>query len=496
MDFLIEESDRLHRPEPTSRRLGRWKGSMLGLSISFFALATLAIFQLEPIYRATALVTLDPAGPTDSDASSIPQPGASPALVGRALRSPELARRVITKLRLDTNAAFVEDLRPNPWMALLDLRRLLPEEWADVFLGPPADATQAHVDLTEPSTGGTGTTGEIPERLVRGFSEHVSATSASYPGTFGVSFESHDPVLAATAANAIADAYIVLRMESIDAAARSSGSAWAASHLADLHAQMAASRAVADAWRKEHSIAADIDAIAIAREVGALDAKLADAQKAREAAEARLQRLQAGASGNAPSDDLADAPSLHELLERRAELEQQRTELSARFGDLYPTMQKLQDEIDELGRRIAAEKAHILEAARADLRTARAAEDALEARIHAHRPDAALSHLAELERRVEADRAAYAEFLARSTEAAAVPAAPLTPDARIILPAAAPTEPAFPRKEILLPVAAMVSLACAALLVLAADAVQRRRRYRARRSAAVRSHAYPNHQVE
>jgi polysaccharide biosynthesis transport protein len=496
MGVLIEESDRLHRSEPLLRRLFRWKGSMLGLSISFFALAALAIFQLEPIYRATALVTIDPARPTDPDASGAPPPGASPALVGRALRSPELARRVITKLRLDTNAAFVEDLRPNPWVTLFDLRRLLPEEWADVFLGPPDDATQAGIDLTGSSTGGMGTTAEIPERLIRGFSERVSATSASYPGTFGVSFESHDPALAATAANTTADAYIVLRMESLDAAARSNGSAWTASHLADLHAQMAASRAIADAWRREHGIAADVDATAITRDVAALDAKLADAQKAREAAEARLQKLQAGASGDTPSGDLAEAPSLHALLERRAELAQQRTELSARFGDLYPTMQKLKDEIDALGRKITAEKVHILEAARADVRTARTAEDTLEARIQAHRPDAALSHLAQLEQKAEADRAAYAQFLARSTEAAAVPAAPLTPDARVILPAAAPTEPAFPRKDILMPAAAMLSLAFAALLVLAADALQRRRRRRARRGAALRSHAFPSHQAE
>jgi polysaccharide biosynthesis transport protein len=497
MGTLIEESDRARR-DSTLRVLARRNGAVLGLSISFFALAALAIFQFEPIYRATALVTIDPAAPTEAGAANAALPTAPPTLVGRELRSSALARRVITSLHLDTNPAFNEDLRPNPWAALLDLRRLLPEEWADLFLGPPTDDTAAAFEAATvgSATANSPTPAPMPERMVRGFIDHISATSAPYAGTFGVSFDSHDPTLAAAVANAAADAYIILRMESIDAAARRSGTAWTAAHLADLRAQMAASRAVADAWRKEHGIAADVDAVADAGEAAAVEAKLADAHKAREAAEAKLQKLQAAISGGGASSGLADAPSLRSLREQRAELERQRTELSARLGDLHPTMEKLKDEIDELGHKIAAETTRILAQARTDAHAARATEDALEARVRTSRPDAAISRLAELERRSNADRAAYTEFLARSTEAPAVPAASLTPDARVILPAAAPTDPAFPRKGILLSAAAALSLAAAAILVIGADAILRRRHRPGRRSVTVRSHAFSNHEAE
>jgi polysaccharide biosynthesis transport protein len=498
MRTLTEESGWPRRRESTPRNSARRNGAVLGLSISFFALATLAIFQIEPTYRATALVTIDPAASPEAGAANASLPAASPTLVGRALRSPELARRVIASLHLDANPAFNADLRANPWTALFDLRRLLPEEWADLFLGPPPDDTTTALETGQigSSTANAATPALIPEPLVRGFIDHVSATSASYAGTFGVSFDSHDPTLAAAVANAAADAYIVLRMESIDAAARRSGSAWTAAHLADLRAQMAASRAIADAWRKEHGIAADVDAVAAARDAATVEAKLADAHKAREAAEAKLQKLQADVSDGGVSGDLADAPSLRSLREQRAELERQRTELSARLGELHPTMQKLKDEIDQLGHKIAAETTRILAQARADAQAARATENALEARARAGRPAPAISRLAELERRAEADRAAYAEFLARSTEAPAVPAAPLTPDARVVLPAAAPTDPAFPRKGILLPTAAALSLAAAAMLVVTADAIQRRRRRHGRRSVIPRSRAFSNDEAE
>jgi succinoglycan biosynthesis transport protein ExoP len=453
-------------PEHPYRRLARRKGAVLIVSSSLFVLLALVILQLPPVYRATALVTID--APPD-DAGGASRNAASEADL-RLLRSPALARSVIARLRLDGYPAFNEDLRLRPWAALFDWRRRLPEDWADVVLGPPEDAA-AVVDPSAPA--------DASDALERAFVARVSGAVEPYASSLGVSFDSGDPRLAAAVANALAETFVVARMVSGDEAARRARIVWVSTHLGDLRARMTVSRQAADAWRRQSEIRADVDATAVMRETVALEAKLGDARAAREAADERFRHLQAGDGAAGPIGDLTDAPSVRALLARRAELVQHRIELSSRLGELHPTMQKLHDEIVEVGRRVQTEAVSVVAAARADAAAARGAEERLASALDARRSQKGaieLVRLAELERLADADRAAYDEFLARSSEGANATGAPLQPDARLAAPAAAPQIPFFPRRDLMLPGAGLLSLTLGAFVVLAGDAIARRRR--------------------
>src|SRR5690348_13254872 len=55
----LEPDDRVDLRE-VGRKLWRRKGAILGIAVSAMVLAVLIIFQLTPIYRATAFVMIDP----------------------------------------------------------------------------------------------------------------------------------------------------------------------------------------------------------------------------------------------------------------------------------------------------------------------------------------------------------------------------------------------------------------------------------------------------
>ena len=110
----LEPDDRVDLRE-VARKLWRRKGVITGATASVMVLAVLIIFQLTPVYRATAYVMIDPRTSKVTNLqevlSGLPSDSETIRSEMLVIRSRELARRTIDKLHLDQDPAFAEDLR-------------------------------------------------------------------------------------------------------------------------------------------------------------------------------------------------------------------------------------------------------------------------------------------------------------------------------------------------------------------------------------------------
>ena len=417
---------------------------LLGIIIPALILATAALLIVTPRYSADTMILIEAQqrsittfesvmGGLSGDAESVQSE--SYVLTSRAL-----ADRVIQKLGFDEDPEFNEALDP------------------ETGLRQP-DAIAPELEYSA---------------VVDAFLDRLKVLPQENSRVINVSFSSEDPQKAALAANALADEYILARLEAkYEGTQRASG--WLSERVNELRQKVETAERQVEAARGDFGLLEGQGYTLAAQELGELNSQLIMAKTDRAEAEVQLQlveRLLSTSGGAATATDVLDSTLIQRLREQQSEVQRRVAELSSEYGDKHPKMIQLRAEAENLELRIEEEVRKIVVGLRNKASVARARESAVEERLTALKSQAANSNqneiqLRALEREAEAGRSLLTTMLSRQKETISQEDIDFQqPDARVISPADIPIEPSFPQTGITLGLVFLASAIIGMMVIL------------------------------
>lgn len=274
-----------------------------------------------------------------------------------------------------------------------------------------------------------------------------------------VRFTSTDPKIAASVANAVADAYLTSQLEDkFDATKRAN--TWMNNRLKQLQKSVQQAELAVRKFREENDLTQAHGVTLSEQQLSELNSQLILART--QLAEAEAKRS-AAARGVSTASEVLNSPLIQNLRIQETEVRRKISDLGSRYGTRHPRMQTARSELADVQGKITEETAKIRGSLDNDLATAQARVQTLQEQLDQMQNQNKLSttaevQLAELERQAQADRSLYQAFLARSREIAQMDF--VQTDARVIYPAEVPLSPSHPKKAMVL----MLALLAGALL--------------------------------
>lgn len=445
----------------------RWL-PVLMTAVVFLGLAFLGLMTVTPRYTAAAEVLLEPRKSNlfgtqnvlpeiDLDTSAIESQMS-------VIVSINLLRRVVEDQKLTEDPEF--GARPGP--SILDAIKsfvidLFPQE--DVVPSAPA-AQQGET---------------IPPSVLNAIFRLRSALFVNRVGreyVIVIGVTSEDPDKAARLANAVADAFVVNRLNARYEAAKRASS-WLADRMEGLRQQLRVSEEAVANFRREHNLETLTSEGKVTigeQQLAELSAKLATARA--ETAERKAKydqaqevRAQGGSLQSIP--DVVRSTVISALRAQEAEVRRKEADLIARYSDEHPTVVNARAERRDVERSIAAEVVRIITNLKNDYEVALARENSLESSLakltgrEGGDSDVAIK-LRELERANTANKTLYEDFLSRA-KITREQTAFEEREAQIISPAISPAGSSYPRRRIVLLAALMLGIGAGVAGALAAD---------------------------
>jgi len=172
----------------------RYKWGILGLAFAITVLATLIVFSIQPVYRASTTLLIEQKQAkvvTIQEVYDMDGGGQYLQTQFEILKSRDLAARVVRDLKLDQNPEFAPVKSAKSGFAI-DWRSWLPKGHE----ANPLPSDERHF-----------------EGVVGAFVAHLSIEPVRNTQLVKINFESFDPRLAALVTNTMAQAYIDSQME-------------------------------------------------------------------------------------------------------------------------------------------------------------------------------------------------------------------------------------------------------------------------------------------
>jgi polysaccharide biosynthesis transport protein len=428
--------------------LWRKRRLIIGLTLAAAAIAFVAVNMVTSRYRSEVRVLIEtrdniftrPEGEKTADRTTTVDQEAVTSQV-QLILSRDLARDTIRKLKLGERPEFDPVLRGTSF-------------WR-IVLGVVGIAKDPMSQTPE-------------ERVLKSYFDRLSAFQVEKSRVIAIEFESEDSELAARAANAVAEGYLVLQQAAKQDQTRAAG-VWLSGEIDSLRSKVADAEAKVEQYRSKSNLFVGTNNTTLSnQQLGDFNAQLAAArgQKADAEAKARIIRdtLRTGAQGD--SSDIANSELLRKLSEQRVTLRAQLAEQSSTLLDQHPRIKELRAQIGDLERQIRSETDRLARAFENDAKVAGARLEALSASLDQLKHQAASTNeqdvqLRALERDAKSQRDLLESYLAKYREANArdrIGAA--SADARIVSTATVSTTPAWPKKlpTILLSALAMFTL--------------------------------------
>lgn len=262
-----------------------------------------------------------------------------------------------------------------------------------------------------------------------------------------ISFTSHDPTIAATVANKIAEVYITGQYNAkLQATERAS--AWLETRLAELKQQVETSEQAIEKYHTEHRVLETRGLEITNQQVIDLTNLLVATRADRSEKETRLNTIrdfQARGERLTSMTEVLQSPHLSDLWQQDSEIRRNEAELRQSLGDRHPQLQSLLAEKGNVEANIALETARLVDNIANEVAVLTAKEASVQAEIdrlvrRAEEAAQAEVGLRQLERQADADRKLYEEFLQRSKETKEQQAI-IQPNARIVAAAEPPQTP-------------------------------------------------------
>ena len=436
------------------RALWRKKFLIVGLTLLTAALAFGAVSLITPRYKSEARVLIEtreniflrPDAEKSLERSATVDQEAVTSQV-QLILSRDLSREIVKKLKLAERPEFDPVLR-RPGILQTVLR----------LTGIAKDPLQMTPE----------------ERVLKSYYERLAAFQVEKSRVIAIEFESEDPELAAQAANAIVEGYLVLQQATKQDQTRSAG-AWLAGEIDRLRGKVAEAEGKVEQYRsKTNLFIGNNNTMLSNQQLGDFNAQLASAraQKADAEGKANLIREALRTGAAVEFSDIINSELMRRLTEQRVTLRAQLAEQSSTLLDQHPRIKELRAQIGDLERQMRGEADRLARSLENDAKLASTKVDSLSAGLEQLKRQAASSNeqdvqLRALERDAKSQRDLLESYLAKYREATArdsIGAA--SPDARIISTAVVSTTPAWPKKLPTVLVAALAMFALSAGFVL------------------------------
>jgi capsular exopolysaccharide synthesis family protein len=413
-----------------------------------FLLATLYNYTARPLYQATAVVLIDRQAPNVLPGKEVQETSTGSDYYETQyalLRGRSLAQRVVERLDLTKSPEFRQGPLLSPWERLQRLLGRAPAAVLDgdgLPLSPAVAALRSRLEV-EPVPG---------SRLV------------------SLRFTAYDPLLAAQAANTLAQLFIEQSLE-FQYTASAEATAWLKERGGERQRKVEEAERALQQYREREGLVNLEERQGLAdQKVAALAAALLTARTERLAREALVKQLRA-----LPPEQLVTVPLVMDnlviqgLRARLADLKDEEARLSQTLGAKHPEMLALRARIEAAEGKLRAEIGSVVQSAESAYETARAQEGNLQRDLEAAKREAlvmsrkAIEHGA-LRRQVEAQQEVVRELLGR-TQQTGLQTELTSTNIRVVEKAEVPRAPVFPRRmrnyqlALLLGLAAGVALA-------------------------------------
>ncbi len=413
----------------------RWK-FIAGVVAVSLLIGTISVLRQTPLYTATAQVLLDP------QSDKVPGPAAIRSDVNLDLAMIESQMAIIR--------------------STVFLRRVVEKEQ---LVSDPEFGSRAPHGPSIPATAGVAPS-MSPEVLRSTEALKGAVTVAAGPGyLLIISVTSADPGRAARLANAVADAYLVDKLDTrFEAAKRAS--TWLSDRLVELRNQLRASEEAVIAFRAQHGLYQSTGNVTLnQQQLSELNAKLVEARADAGQKKARVDLLltiEANGGSVQSLPDVSNSGALPSLRQQAAALSQQEADLLARYGAPHPLVVNVRAQQRDIERAIAAEARRLAAGIKNEYELAQSRVASLDRSLQdvtgqTSADGATAIRLRELERTVAVNKSLFEDFLQRAKitqqESTFEPR-----EARVITPALLPGAPSYPRKGQYLAVCLVIGL--------------------------------------
>lgn len=442
------------------RRLWRRKAVLIGAIVVLTTLAAVVTYQIQPSYTAVTSVMVEPRERKVVDIQAVVS-GLPPDIFTiesevAVLRSRALIERVVARLNLAENPEFNKELQPRrDWRKTLGLDEVIPPE-VDAMLTsfrPPRPEMTPEEKLDRARVA-------VVDEFLRRLRTEMKGRSR----VIEISFRSNDPQTASTAANTLADLYIVEQLEAkFEATKRAT--LWLNERLTGLRERVEISERAVEEYRRRSGLLEGRGVTMSAQQLGELNSALIQARTQRAEAQARLSQVQNAMrtpGGEESVSEVLSSPLISRLREQETEVQRKMAELQQDYGERHPRMINMKAELRDLRAKINAEVGKIVQGLRNEVRVAEAREETIRSGLRQVEGQAAEANrdevqLRALQREATANRTLYETFLGRFKETSEQQEMQ-QPDARIISRADIPAVPSFPNPVMFIGVAFLLSI--------------------------------------
>ena len=423
--------------------IARNKWSILTLSLIITVIAALYVYSLAPVFRATSTILLDP---QKQNVVSIEEVYGLPNLYYEyyqtqleIIRSRELLAKVVNRLNLAPGDLVKGNREPK---ISFDWRSLIPNFSTGETVEPVAKQT-------------TMTKEEKEDALAGSLSGMVDVNLVNDSHLVNISFDTHNPELAARLANALAEVYIESGLEARLESTRKA-SEWITEHLKGLKAKVDESSQALQDFLSQQSLvdAQGVDSIAV-KKLDEVSTELVDARK--DLSEAQELYRQLNSLKGQPPEAFESVPAVlkdplvHQASAAKSAAEQKVSELSDRYGPKHPKMIAAKAELETARKNLEAHIRNVIDSINKEYRLSRARVEHLTGEMQETKSELSQinrksNELDILQQELESNRQLYEMFLnrfketnitddlkttnARVVDKAQVPGAPYKPNAR------------------------------------------------------------------
>ena len=447
----------------------RWL--ILGIAIVVTGFMTLYVNQLVPIYSSEATVVVQPSRQRVLTAESVVQ-GLNPDYYtneteAAVLGSRELARKVVERLDLVNNPLFNASLsRPVPSLIsslLTPIKtgiRTLVTAIGDVATGGRySEELEAKTNLIAAQRANAQLSPEderkqLIEDATDIFMNNVTIVPAQRARVITVRVSSSDPELAAKAANALADTYILDQLET-KGSATTKASEFLNQRANELRTRVIESQQKLEEFRRQSGIVEVGGASIYQRQRDDLETQLIQARAKRAEADARydqVQKMLKSGNGIDTAAAVLDSQLIQRMREQETQVVRKIAELRTKLRPNHPNMALAESELKDLDQKIKDEVNKIVISLANERDLAAVRENNLNDEIGRLQGKLDEQHDAEvtlraLQSEVTANNQLYETILARFKQADVQESATPEADARVISRATVSTDPFYPNKK-------------------------------------------------
>jgi polysaccharide biosynthesis transport protein len=466
-DLTVEE--RLHAVEtqPTNRpekidileywhALSKRRWSILALATLVAVLAALIAFSIRPTYRSTATILIEPGKTKVLSIAELYDKGMTDRdhyyTQVEIIKSDELARRVVEKLKLTTHPDYDPRIAGPSWR-----ESLLPAAW-----GGEKKA------LSEE---------DAAKRVLKGFKEDLQVQLVRNSQLAQISFTAHDKELSAKVPNTLAEIYVESDLEARMAMTQKA-SAWMRERMGELRTKVDASEKALQDYRDRERIvdAKGVSLSGAGKQLEELSRSLVEARQKRAEAESAYQQVQQARAGRTTLETIPAVlrhPLVQKLKEQESDAERKLGDAAKRYGPEHPRLIQARAELDAAKENTRRQMESVVAGVSREYEMAKANEAAVERALGQSKYDIQSLNRKEfqlgvLEREVQQNRNLYEMFLGRLKETS-VGSDFQSTVARLVDPASVPATAHAPKKAQIVAISFVVALVVAMMLALLLD---------------------------